>query len=100
MRYLEGFDVGKPISRIGYGTWQFGSRELGYGKAYSSREADLIVARAALNIPDTHQPRALGRVMVALLKDDTELFKQFSDNPSFKRWLEDTVFSATYAPGA
>ena len=40
--------------------------------------------------------KALLRVMTALLRDDTELFKQFSDNPSFKKWLTDTVFSATY----
>ncbi len=40
--------------------------------------------------------KALGRVMNGLLKDDTELFKQFSDNESFKRWLTDTVFAATY----
>lgn len=46
MRYLEGVESGKPISRIGLGTWQFGSREWGYGEDYASREADLIVARA------------------------------------------------------
>ena len=40
--------------------------------------------------------RALGRVVLALLADHTELFKQFSDNPSFKRWLTDSVFEATY----
>ncbi len=40
--------------------------------------------------------KALGRVMTALLKDDTELFRQFSDNESFRRWLNDTVFSLTY----
>ena len=40
--------------------------------------------------------KALGRVMTAVLKDDTELFKQFVDNPSFKRWLTDTVFGLTY----
>ena len=28
--------------------------------------------------------KALGRVMTAVLKDDTELFKQFSDNESFR----------------
>ena len=39
---------------------------------------------------------ALLRVMVGLLKDDTELFKQYSDNESFKRWLADTVFTLTY----
>ena len=41
--------------------------------------------------------KALGRVMTALLKDDTELFKQFSDNESFRRWLTDTVFGLTYS---
>jgi type I restriction enzyme R subunit len=40
---------------------------------------------------------ALKRVMTALLKDDTELFKQFSDNESFRRWLSDTVFTLTYS---
>lgn len=30
------------------------------------------------------------------LKDDTELFKQFMDNESFKRWMTDTVFGLTY----
>ena len=34
--------------------------------------------------------------MTAVLKDDTELFKQFSDNPAFRRWLTDTIFSMTY----
>ena len=40
--------------------------------------------------------KALRRVMTALLQDDTELFKQFSDNESFRRWLTDTTFSITY----
>jgi len=40
--------------------------------------------------------KALGRVMTAVLKDDTELFKQFMDNESFRRWLTDTVFALTY----
>ena len=39
---------------------------------------------------------ALKRVMFDLLADHTELFKQFSDNPSFKKWLGDTIFGATY----
>jgi type I restriction enzyme R subunit len=39
--------------------------------------------------------------MTALLSDDTELFKQFSDNESFRRWLTDTVFALTYSePGS
>ncbi len=30
------------------------------------------------------------------LADHTELFKQFSDNPGFKKWLSDTIFGVTY----
>ena len=37
--------------------------------------------------------RALARVMTSLMRDDTELFKQFMDNESFKRWMTDTVFT-------
>ena len=40
--------------------------------------------------------KALGRVMIGVLKDDTELFKQFMDNESFKRWMTDMVFGLTY----
>ena len=40
--------------------------------------------------------KALVRVMTAVLKDDTELFKQFSDNDSFRRWMTDTIFGLTY----
>jgi type I restriction enzyme R subunit len=40
--------------------------------------------------------KALERVMTAVLKDDTQLFKHFSDNESFRRWLTDTVFRLTY----
>ena len=40
--------------------------------------------------------KALQRVLVELLTDQTKLFKQFSDNQSFKKWLGDTIFSATY----
>ncbi len=40
--------------------------------------------------------KALSRVMTAVLKDDTELFKQFVDNEGFRRWLADTVFGLTY----
>jgi type I restriction enzyme, R subunit len=31
--------------------------------------------------------KALERAVIELLSDHTELFKQFSDNPSFKKWL-------------
>ena len=39
---------------------------------------------------------ALERAMTELLADHTELFKQFSDNESFRRWLSEMVFAATY----
>ena len=38
---------------------------------------------------------ALQRDKIDLLVDHTELFKQFSDNPSFKKWLGDTIFGVT-----
>ena len=44
--------------------------------------------------------KALARVMTAVLKDDTELLKQFSDNESFKKWLSDSVFAVTYEDSA
>jgi type I restriction enzyme R subunit len=40
--------------------------------------------------------KALQRVVTALFKDDAQLFKQFQDNDSFRRWLTDTVFQMTY----
>ena len=40
--------------------------------------------------------KALKRVMSAVLKDDAELFKQFSDNPDFRRWMTDAIFDMTY----
>lgn len=40
--------------------------------------------------------KALERAVLELLTDDTELFKQFSDNESFRKWLADSVFSLTY----
>ena len=43
--------------------------------------------------------RALLRVMTAVMKDDTELFKQFMDNEGFKRWMSDTVFGLAYNRG-
>ena len=37
-------------------------------------------------------------VMTAVLKDDMQLFKQFTDNEEFRRWLTVNVFGLTYAP--
>ena len=43
--------------------------------------------------------RALLRVMTGVIKDGTELFKQFMDNEGFKRWMSDTVFGLGYNRG-
>jgi len=43
--------------------------------------------------------RALQRVLLELFTDHAELFKQFSDNPSFRKWLADSIFAVTYAAG-
>ena len=39
---------------------------------------------------------ALKSVVFGVMADNMELFKQFSDNPSFQKWLTDMVFSVTY----
>ena len=44
--------------------------------------------------------KALLRVMTSVMKDDTELFKQYMDNPGFKRWMADTVFGLAYEQAA
>jgi type I restriction enzyme R subunit len=40
---------------------------------------------------------ALESVMVSLMNDHTELFKQFVDNPDFRKWLQDRIFEVNYA---
>ncbi|CAI3299912.1 type I restriction endonuclease subunit R [Enterococcus cecorum] len=42
--------------------------------------------------------RALQSVIFSIMADNMELFKQFNDNPSFKKWLSDLVFNLTYNP--
>jgi len=60
-------------------------------KAYQNamRNSDKAAARL-------EHDRALQKVVISMLADHTELFKQFSDNPSFKKWLSDTIFGVTY----
>jgi type I restriction enzyme, R subunit len=40
--------------------------------------------------------RALKKAVMNIMSDNMELFKQFNDNPSFKKWLSDLVFDTTY----
>jgi aryl-alcohol dehydrogenase-like predicted oxidoreductase len=61
MRYV---DVGGArLSVIGLGTWQFGSREWGYGQGYAQGEAGRIVERAldlGINLLDTAEIYGFG----------------------------------------
>ncbi len=66
-----------------------------------SRVAEDTAFKNAQQNSDTENARiehdkALLRVMTSVMKDDTELFKQFMDNQGFKRWLTDTVFGLAY----
>lgn len=62
--------------------------------------ADKAYQNARLNSDEQNarieHDRALQRVVVDLLSDQTELYKQFSGNDSFKKWLNETVFWLTY----
>jgi len=62
LKYLE--LRGVRVSAIGLGTWQFGSREWGYGSEYAGNEATTIVHRAldlGVNLIDTAEVYGLGR---------------------------------------
>ena len=63
-------------------------------KAYQNARANSDKQNAKLE-----HDRALNRVVLEMLSDHTELFKQFSDNANFKRWLTDMVFDAPYHSG-
>ena len=40
--------------------------------------------------------RALEKVMTSMMEDESQLFKLFTDNETFKSWLQEKVFEATY----
>jgi len=63
MRFLN-VDTNVQISRIGLGTWQFGSRDWGYGPSYAEQEAHAIVRRAlelGVTLFDTAELYGFGR---------------------------------------
>ena len=60
--------------------------------------ADAAFQNAKANTPHTARlahDQALGRVMQTLLKDDTQVYKQFVENESFKRFIGDMVYAIT-----
>jgi aryl-alcohol dehydrogenase-like predicted oxidoreductase len=63
MRFLEVDGLGQ-VSRVGLGTWQFGSREWGYGEGYAEGAARDIVRRArelGVTLFDTAEIYGFGR---------------------------------------
>jgi aryl-alcohol dehydrogenase-like predicted oxidoreductase len=81
MRYVEA--QGVRMSAIGVGTWQFGSKEWGYGEEYASTTAVQIVQRAlelGVTLIDTAEIYAMGTseriVGQALRQADPDLAAQ------------------------
>ena len=58
MEYIEITEVGR-VSRVGLGTWQFGSREWGYGDSYAEGTAQ---AFAVLRMEPFERPLELQRL--------------------------------------
>jgi type I restriction enzyme R subunit len=60
--------------------------------------ADVAYQDAKANTPHTARlahDQALGRVMQILLRDDTQVYKQFVENDSFRRFVGDMVYAIT-----
>jgi type I restriction enzyme R subunit len=60
--------------------------------------ADKAYQNARENTPHTARMAhdlALGKVMQLLLKDDTQVYKQFVENDSFRRFVGDMVYELT-----
>lgn len=60
--------------------------------------ADQSYRNARQNTPNSariEHDKALGKVMLTLLKDDTQVYKQFVENESFRRFVTDMVFTLT-----
>jgi len=60
--------------------------------------ADVAYQNAKENTPHTARmahDQALAKVMQHLLKDDTQVYKQFVENESFKRFVGDMVYAIT-----
>ncbi|MCW3839322.1 aldo/keto reductase [Micromonospora yasonensis] len=74
MRFVQ-LDTAKPISKIGLGTWQFGSREWGYGRDYERSAADIVRRALDLGVTlfDTAEIYGFGRserILGAALGED------------------------------
>ena len=58
--------------------------------------ADAGYQNAKKNTPNTariEHDKALAKIMLTLLKDDTQVYKQFVENESFHRFVTDMVYT-------
>ena len=95
-----------PRSSIARGPWEDKER---IGRLIAEEIPPQVAGDRAYQNAMAHSDRqnariefehALQRVMVSLMADQTELFKQYSDNEDFRRWVTDTIFWVTYQPQA
>ncbi|GAB3799553.1 aldo/keto reductase [Micromonospora zhanjiangensis] len=79
MRFAQ-IETTKPISKIGLGAWQFGSREWGYGPEYEKRAHEIVRRALELGVTlfDTAEMYAFGRseriLGAALGEDRSKIF--------------------------
>ncbi len=65
--------------------------------------ADVTYQNAKENTPHTARmahDQALSKVMQLLLKEDTQVYKQFVENESFRRFVSDMVYELTTGAAA
>jgi type I restriction enzyme R subunit len=69
-------------------------------KTEPGSEQQRAYQNAKTNTPHTARmahDQALNKVMQSLLKEDSQVYKQFVENESFKRFVSDMVFHLTSA---
>ena len=84
--FTDADQVGKLIAEI--------PERVGAEEAYQNAQRYSDAANARVE-----HDRVLGQVLIGMLHDSTELFKVYSENESFRRWLMDMSFNSTYRPG-
>jgi hypothetical protein len=112
---LELVNAGGPVTFVSAWLEREAAGKAWRVKAAAAAQADLFQwADAQLEVgkrkrkpaavtPRAHTARmahdqALGKVMQSLLKDDTQVYKQFVENESFRRFVTDMVFGMTQEP--
>jgi hypothetical protein len=76
-------------SAASYLRWRVLLSSTGFLIASTSTDRSISIQKA--NLAD----QALAKVMQHLLKDDTQVYKQFVENESFKRFVGEMVYALT-----